>query len=256
MICIEKKYYQWIDALKGFGIIAVTVGHLNPCMTIEKHIYSFHMPLFFFISGFLFACNTATVKSYIYKKVQGILVPFVVWDSISTILAILLGANIHDAITRFFIVDGKLCWNAPIWFLLILFLVEFIYALTIILSKDHAEAAKTTIFILSGTLWIVWWLCGSQNYSLKLNLIPFATFFFVLGDFSKSIRFFDCEKWLQRFFIAVFGAICITFGAFFNIRVSYTGGKFGNICTYIVAAISGTMFYFFSVQEFQCNWMQ
>lgn len=48
----------YIDALRGFAILLVIVGHLiqfnyssgieNPIFNI---IYSFHMPLFFFISG-------------------------------------------------------------------------------------------------------------------------------------------------------------------------------------------------------------
>lgn len=43
----------WVDALKGFGIFCVTLGHLSCHPLIEAHIYSFHMFLFFFLSGFV-----------------------------------------------------------------------------------------------------------------------------------------------------------------------------------------------------------
>ncbi|OYP59578.1 acyltransferase family protein, partial [Prevotella sp. P3-122] len=51
------KRLQYVDFLKGFAILCVVVGHIaafNPkCDLLIDFVYSFHMPLFFFISGFL-----------------------------------------------------------------------------------------------------------------------------------------------------------------------------------------------------------
>ena len=44
---------RWIDNLKGFGILLVVIGHTVPREGLGQWIYAFHMPLFFFISGFL-----------------------------------------------------------------------------------------------------------------------------------------------------------------------------------------------------------
>ena len=43
---------DWIDTLKGVAMIFVVWGHCFPTYKgrIKKYIYSFHMPLFFFIS--------------------------------------------------------------------------------------------------------------------------------------------------------------------------------------------------------------
>ena len=41
---------EWIDALKGFAIILVIIGHTTISVTNKETfvwIYSFHMPLFF-----------------------------------------------------------------------------------------------------------------------------------------------------------------------------------------------------------------
>lgn len=43
----------WIDALKGFGIMLVVFAHYSLPVALDTYIFSFHMPLFFFISGFL-----------------------------------------------------------------------------------------------------------------------------------------------------------------------------------------------------------
>lgn len=49
-----KERQVWVDMLKGYRIIMVTLGHLGFAFLLEKHIYSYHMFLFFLISGYLF----------------------------------------------------------------------------------------------------------------------------------------------------------------------------------------------------------
>ena len=45
----------FIDNAKGIGIILMILGHIpNMPEFFHSWIYSFHMPLFFFISGYLF----------------------------------------------------------------------------------------------------------------------------------------------------------------------------------------------------------
>lgn len=236
---MEKKYYPWIDALKGFGMILVTVGHLSPWMPIEKHIYSFHMCLFFFVSGFLFT-ESIPLKSYIKKKAQNIFFPFVVWNSLSTAFQFCLDRNIRNAVMRFFVIDGELCWNAPIWFLLILFFVECIYSLIL---NSRTNARRFSVLVLSGTLWVIWYRFLPLKFLLKLNLVPFALFCFALGDLSKFIRVPQPQR-RSGTFRYIMGITNIVFGVFLNTRVSYTKSIFGNIYHYIIAAVSGTFFYF------------
>ena len=53
---VENKREINIDVLKGLGIIFVMLGHMVGIGFYEDiyvYIYSFHMPLFFFISGYL-----------------------------------------------------------------------------------------------------------------------------------------------------------------------------------------------------------
>lgn len=44
---------DWIDALKGVGIVAVVAGHVWWHSGLRDVLYSFHMPLFFMVSGYL-----------------------------------------------------------------------------------------------------------------------------------------------------------------------------------------------------------
>ncbi|MEN5015285.1 acyltransferase family protein [Erwinia sp. Eh17-17] len=45
--------FDWVDSLKFLGIFAIYVGHLGPgAGKIPPFVFSYHVPLFFFISGF------------------------------------------------------------------------------------------------------------------------------------------------------------------------------------------------------------
>lgn len=65
----------WIDTLKGIGILTVVAGHIFP-NSIARYLFLFHMPLFFFIGGFLFK-PSADWKEYLTKKSFHLLVPYV-----------------------------------------------------------------------------------------------------------------------------------------------------------------------------------
>lgn len=44
---------EWIDVARGIGIIAVVAGHVWTRGALRDAVYSFHMPLFFLLSGML-----------------------------------------------------------------------------------------------------------------------------------------------------------------------------------------------------------
>jgi len=49
---MTKLDHQYWDIVKGVGIILVVVGHF--CWDLTRYIYLFHLPLFFFVSGYLY----------------------------------------------------------------------------------------------------------------------------------------------------------------------------------------------------------
>ncbi len=238
---MKNKRIMWIDSLKGFGIFCVTLGHLGCYPPLEKHIYSFHMFLFFFISGYLYR-KSDSIKTFITKKLKNIFLPFAIWSILSSIGDIILGASIKETLLRMFIVNGELSWNAPIWFLLVLFITEILYA--IINHFKSGIISEILTILIFGICWIT---IGELPLPLKLNLIPLAIVFYSLGNVIKKItetKKYTLTKIQIILSIIALGIISFVFGVLLNIRITYTGGNFGNISYCIIAALAGTGFYF------------
>ncbi len=80
---MKRKMY--IDIAKGIGISFVVFAHIyqNFDKGINQIIYSFHMPLFFVLSGLLFCFCRG--KELIMKRVRSILVPYIFWAVLSVL---------------------------------------------------------------------------------------------------------------------------------------------------------------------------
>lgn len=89
---------EWIDKVKGFAIFLMVMGHVIAwsfdsfddvlasgdmnLLVVWRFIYSFHMPLFMFCSGFLFYkaidwFSFNNVKRMLWKRVQSLLIPYI-----------------------------------------------------------------------------------------------------------------------------------------------------------------------------------
>ena len=87
---------NWVDSLKGFAIILVVLGHISS--PLSRLIYSFHMPLFFIVSGF-FLNPTNELKREIIKSFKRLFKPFFIY--------LLLGF-IVEFLKRYFLDRGQL----------------------------------------------------------------------------------------------------------------------------------------------------
>ena len=98
MIDKNKNYLNFIAYLQIIGIILVVLGHSfhefpdghhGTTMAIYRFFYSFRMPLFLFVSGFLLVFTTEishsnkTVLSFIKNKIKRLLLPMMVLTAIT-----------------------------------------------------------------------------------------------------------------------------------------------------------------------------
>ena len=74
---MSSKRLDWIDIAKGIAIILVIVGHTVPNPSPLRHaIFSFHMPVFFFLAGYTF--RPKPWRELLSGSVPRLLVPYLV----------------------------------------------------------------------------------------------------------------------------------------------------------------------------------
>lgn len=82
-----NTHSKCVSILKGLGIILVVVGHTSAPVIFKGWIYSFHMPLFFLLSGYLFKENYINSPfQFIKRKIKGLYLPFIKWGFIFVLL--------------------------------------------------------------------------------------------------------------------------------------------------------------------------
>lgn len=84
---MEVKRDVAIDICKGIGIMLMVLGHSGLPKAALDFIYMFHMPLFFFVSGYCFDERYLNMPvAFIKKKVKGLWVPYVKYSLLFLLL--------------------------------------------------------------------------------------------------------------------------------------------------------------------------
>lgn len=81
-LSIKPTRLQWVDWMKVLGMYFIIVGHTFPT-NLCAFVYSFSVPLFFFLSGLLEKGNY-TKKEFTNKCVQTLLIPYILICLINT----------------------------------------------------------------------------------------------------------------------------------------------------------------------------
>ncbi len=131
------EYNVCFCILAALAILMVVAGHLGyNIMTIGDLFpyYSFHVPLFVFISGYFYK-DTERERpfGYVWKKIRRLLVPYFVWNLFYGVLSWLLRANgfamgeeisFRTLFLAPFIHGYQFIYNYAAWFVPTLFVIE------------------------------------------------------------------------------------------------------------------------------------
>ena len=146
----NTKRLDYLDYAKGFGIILVVLGHIydisNP---IKIWLYSFHMPLFFIISGLLIRytnINERDMNGIIVSKFKSLIIPYIFFELVAIFIWMCQNEFTLSAL-RWNVVDSILmyCKAGTTWFLFALFVSEIIF----ILLLKYIKSNKMITLILS-----------------------------------------------------------------------------------------------------------
>lgn len=167
-----KQRLQYLDVLRGVAVILVIFGHClqssfvnYPKLPVYYLIYSFHVPLFVFVSGYLlkFQLKKST-KHFINERFFRLFIPYLIWMTIRGFVYkdALVSINILQFITR-----GVLLPQTP-WFLYTLF---FSSCITFILIKSNSRLAHYIFIIFVFIINLLKFPFLDNAYLLSLILI-------------------------------------------------------------------------------------
>lgn len=223
---------DYIDIAKGIGIILVVIGH---CMGWEpgfKFIYSFHMPLFFFLSGFCLNINKYTTQELFINRLKTILLPALLFSIVvSTLYYLGADGDISELTYR-------LPW--AMWFLPVLFVAEIIYSILFKLLKG--DVSKLCISLLSASL--VGHLLYIHNISIAymMSTVPAALAFLGCGNILKEkVKIFIQTMNSPLIWAIVFFLVDIILIYLYKLRTAMVYNSLTPLYESYVAAFCGIM---------------
>ena len=100
----KRNHDSRISAVKAICIILMVVGHSGCPQPLSKWIYLFHMPCFFFVSGFLLKDKyLADIWTFVKRRFKGLWWPFVKWS--------LLFLLLHNVFAALHLYETRYTWS-------------------------------------------------------------------------------------------------------------------------------------------------
>lgn len=165
----------FIDIAKGIAIILMVIGHSSLPTMINRWIFAFHMPLFFIVSGWTTNWEKYTLRSFIQRRLNSLILPFFVYSSIVLVVHVIYGWMSFDEFIYKGWGDGYALWFIPVLFLSSL-MAKLLYDLKVKLGG--------AIFMLC-LIMILFAGLDLRHYHILLpwciSTVPYATFLIVLG---------------------------------------------------------------------------
>lgn len=220
-----KERNKQMDVLLCLGILLVVLGHVGTNSWKTELfdwfvIYSFHMPMFFFISGYFYKPERErTYGATVLRLTKKFVIPYYIWNLVYGVIVFalknagLVRFKLDKSISNFFITPwttgDQYQLNSPAWFLLTLFLVELVY---LSLHKFFAWIKiKNEYFLLLPFLCMGIAGGGMMVYGvakgslLVLAKLLYAIFFYHLGHLYKE----KLEKFDKLNNLAYFGILFV-----------------------------------------------
>lgn len=240
-----------IDAAKGVAIALVVLGHAKGIPTgFTILVYSFHVPLFFLLSGWLsHRRNAQTAAQALATLVRTLLVPYAFFFFVAYGYW-LITRHIGEKALRW----GQMPWWDPLgglltgigpqlyvhpalWFLPALFMTALAY---FFLGKRLRPWTTAVLMLPLTMLWIMTFPAAELRLPFALDVLPVALFFYACGVLAGRAVALP-QSALKGCALAVLMLVPWLWLAWSNGRVDINQLRFGTSAwKFILAALLGT----------------
>ncbi|GGZ89504.1 acyltransferase family protein [Algibacter mikhailovii] len=251
------KRYDWVDGARGLGIFLVVYGHNFPFS--ESYIYSFHIPLFFFIAGMFHPKEIK--KKDIVKRAKSILIPYFIWSFLLYLFWVTIGLHFGESVHKnldplegllgVFYAQGDvrfMDWGIPMWFLPAIFLTFLIFYFVQFINNLKVQLFIVLILIVTGFLYSHYFYFRLP-WSFDVALV--SLIFYVPGFFMKRklIDFTAGKKTV----LLIFCLFLLTFTALVNTKIDMYRSVYGCIPLFIFNGFIGVFFVLLLFKQIKKN---
>lgn len=208
---MKNNRIEWIDIYKGLLITCVVIGHTSSILV--KYMYLFHIPAFFFISGYTEKLKEKTLSELLEKKFFSLLIPYFGINIIYVLLRVflefidlqsiyykdkILVSNIYYYLKSIFQLNWITDFGGATWFLFALFSAFMFAKIILIFSKNNTYFTLIITFVL---MFIIYFLNSNGVYFKNyIDISILASFYILLGVLFK-------EKELLNYFIIPYNSL-------------------------------------------------
>lgn len=248
----EKKRIDWIDTSKGFLIFFVVLGHIisDNKSNLQNWIYSFHIPAFFILEGYLLHIKSANInhrpfRIMLKKNFYNLMYPYIIFSTIflvRVLIQVFIGMTLLYELYIYTILTILTCGVGVLWFLPTYFYAQNLFLYYYLKNKKFIIIVLTIIAL--GVLELFQKeLSYSQEYFdmfLLLRLIIKSILgcsFILVGFYISSIE----KKYQKSYTIELLLLILSFFFFGFNGTVDFNILQLNNVFYYYCFAILGSV---------------
>lgn len=254
---IATTRIAWVDALKGFAILMVVLGHIlqrfySDDTLAVRFIYSFHVPLFMFLSGYvsykIFAWNSLE------KRFWQLIVPFfsaIVLDYLIYHISQLSIGGLCDYIVSIILRPDK-----GLWFLWALFFINILFVGCRKVASAVSVDERIVVLGAAGILNLVELLTRFELFGY--HWIAWYFIFFAIGAYWRIFDQKDRSR-LDRSILIVSAILFPILAGFFRMHNQTPGfyrwinlGPYFPILYRIIVSFAGIAF-FVELFKFFCK---
>lgn len=246
-----KNRLIWADALRGFLILLVVLGHSLQHGDFENRIawnvvYSFHMAAFFVISGYV-GYKKEYVLSSLWSKARQLLLPFVTW----TILEAFIRGDGPSSLLK-----AILKPDTSYWFVYVLFVILFLFTLIVVICQNLS--LKNDYLLCGGAISLVIVMVLTEFRLFGFQFISLYFGFYVLGYMLNKYK-----VKIPATCVTVFGVLWMTMALFWRMHAvpaplqwatSYIPASLLTYGYRYIAALLGSLFFIgFAMQSLNAD---
>lgn len=232
---------EWMLIAKGIGIVLVVIGHFYPDTSpsywseIRSVIYSFHMPLFFLLSGYLYNHGKYSYRDLIKNKTRRLLYPFISVATLFLMVKYVSGrvfilehpVNI-DSIYAL-LKDPVNSYMPLLWFVHTLFMIFTIYPLARVFLNNLV--ILLLLLIVNSFFGSDYWVFGKA-----LSNMPFFVIGIIFKENARLAKMIISVNWSYVF------ALLVLFSLGYAARLSFDIPPAYRYITSIFLGLIGSMF--------------